>query len=612
MTRIRMQLVVILGLLVASTTAADAADIRRAAPSDAHLAVYIQNNPERDAHWSHWQGVFQSIQEEQIGQRLMKVATTRMAEDDVANAEAILAQLRAAVSSTSLEAIADAEEVMYAQVLEMPTSQHLLVLRMPEDQAGGLADAVEGLFRLIESWSDGKAAVVEAQVGGVEVVTLQTPERTTVRPAVARLDDLVLISTKEQLLLDGLDRLTSSDGASKFDDPRFQEALMHLPPGEDAIVLFDGRALSERIGEMLRFVRASEGDKPNVARTLDAVETALIELDIFDYEVTVEYTEGFQQRTAALGKFTADAKEKMLYQAIAQGEPLENWQQWIPADATAYSLHTGVRLSVVYQWAEQYMREQFPESHDALNRWESLQKEIDFNLNDDLLDAFPGGCVSVALALEGEDGTEKSHQVVALRTTDGEQVLDLIHRGIDALNHFPAVNTQGLRITECPELEGFWELQANVFPMFNVRPVFGLEGGWLVLSDSPRAIQHVAAVRAGEAESIVDSKPWQRLDMDVSGKVYAVKYTDVEAAVEGAAQMVEQIGAFAPIAVGMIGAQSDPEVAAAINEVLAVLPSISKVIRQLDFLQDSLSVTRPGPLENSYRTDWVLQLEPVE
>lgn len=592
-----------------ATDAAAGLDIRRAAPPEAYLAVYVQNNPERDAHWPHWQQVFERLCEEKIGVRLHEVVTSRMDEEDLAAVESAVNELQQAVASTSFEAILNAEHVMYAQVMEMPSSQHLLALQLTQQDAEGLAQAFQQFFEVIESWSDGKATVAKRDVGGVELTTLETPERVRVRPAVALLDNMVLVTTREQLLLDALKRLGDSTATSKFDDKRLQEALSHLPAAEDAIVYYDGQAMFRGINQLGPMIRENARDQENAERVVEVISAVIHAVDIIDYEVTVEYTDGFQQRTATLGKFTDDAREKMLYRAIAQGQPFDEWEEWIPADASTYALHTGVRLSVVYEWAIELLRDHFPETHEGLAKWESIQKELDVDVQADLLKPFTGECVAISLPVVGDDGQTTTRQVSAFRCTDAPAIVRLLERAIDALNRFPAVEAQGLQLVPSDQFDGFHELRANFFTMLDVSPIVGAFDGWLVVADSPAAIERIQAVRAGETPSVVESPPWQRLDLDVSGEVYALKYADVGAAVERAAQTVEQIAAFAPIAVGMLGAQTDPEVAAAVNEVIAVLPSVAKVIRELDFLEDSLSVTRRGPLENSYRTDWALQLE---
>ncbi|GAG67469.1 unnamed protein product, partial [marine sediment metagenome] len=105
---------------------------------------------------------------------------------------------------------------------------------------------------------------------------------------------------------------------------------------------------------------------------------------------------------------------------------------------------------------------------------------------------------------------------------------------------------------------------------------------------------------------------FRTFDLEVTGPVYAVSYTDVSAAVRQMADTMEQIGAIAPMFVGMMATDVSPEDLQPIQEMIGLLPSVSKVVRKFDFFKQQLSVTREGPQADTYRRDGVWLIRAAE
>ena len=593
-------------------TAADTAvalDLRSATPAAAHLVVHARHNSERDYQTAYWQEVCQTFQDEQIVDRIVKIATSRMSEDKLNEASSVIDQLKEAVESASMEALTNAEEVIYAQVMESPFNHHLVMIRMTQEEAAGYEEAAENLLDLVEQWSGGKAPKTESKVGEATSVSLGLPGDAPMQPVLVRLDDVIIFSSKLDLAHECAAMLAGNGKPSKFDDPRIAEAMANLPEAEDAFVFFDGLAMWNALEELPQFIRlqgANSNKQEDLERISGVIERIIREVSFIDYEATVEFTDGLQNRTASYGKITADAEEKVLFQALASGEPFDDWYDWVPADATSYSLHGGINLHLIYQWVINFVRDEFPESHAHLADWEEMQTQLDFHLDKDLLQAFSGGSVSVTVPVEGPDGSVAPQGVTAMRCNNPDRIAELIDRGLTQLTALPPVQAQGIRVVDSQDLEGFKEIQANMLPMLGVRPVFGFDGNWMIISGSPEAVGRLLATRRGETDSIETSENFQRFDLDSSGPVHAVSYSNIAASVNETADAIEQLGGIAPMILGMAGAQADPEDLAPINEALAILPSVAKVVRKFDFMEDRLSITRAGEQEGTYRTEAVM------
>lgn len=603
-----LRLALLAGTLVGGNTAV-AQDLGRAVPSSAHLVVQALRNPERDFQREYLKDVWRTLQEENIGQRALKIVTSRMPESDLARAEETWTQVTRALEPASVETVLNAEELIYAQVLEMPFNHHLLILETTQEEAARLEQAAANLFELFRQWSNAEIRSIRHDEGELHALVLDLPDNVPFRPALCRIDNVVILSTHESIARQSAAMLDGHGPDSKFDDPRFIEALTHLPDAEDSIVFFDGRLMFDRLKGLADVLRDQKPDaNQDLARFSSIYERILDECAILDYEITVEYTDGLQNRTAVLGRLADDAQEKMLYQAVAQGKPFEDWETWIPVDATSYSLSTGVNLHVIYQWLIDFISAEFPESHAALAKWRALQDEIEFDLARDLLKLFTGESIAVTAPITGVDGNAATGSVWALRCSDPERIGQLIQRAVARLAEMPALEPQQIQLVDSQEVEGFHELEAAALPMVAVRPMFGFHDGWMICSGSPQAVAKVLETRRGSAASITDSAKYQKFGNTSSEPVWAVSYSDLGASVEQAAETIEQIAAVAPMIVGMASANVQDQDLTPLAEALGLLPSVAKIVREFDFLEDQLSVTRAGPWEESYRRDAVVNL----
>ena len=260
-----------------------------------------------------------------------------------------------------------------------------------------------------------------------------------------------------------VEQLQDESAKSKFDDPRLKEALTHLPKPEDALVFFDGRRLFQSlhgIGDSIR--RQSKNDEV-AARVAQLIDRVVNETAILDYEVSVEFTEPGQNHTVAFGKLADDFDGKLLGRALSQAQPFDNWPSWVPRDATAYSLSTGVSLHVLYEGIIKLVREEFPESQQGLEKFAELQKKVGVDLDRDILQSFSGESVSVTMPVKAADGSTRQESVTALKCQNPDKIRELLARAVDGLNSIPVVQLQQLKLEDCNDLKGFQKLHAAIF-----------------------------------------------------------------------------------------------------------------------------------------------------
>jgi hypothetical protein len=594
-------------LLASASQGAEAVaiDLKRATPVDAYLVVYARNNPERDYQRAYLAAAWETACDEHLGERLMKIVSSRASKNDLSKAKEALNEIKNAIKPINLEAFADIQEIVIAQRLNGPIQPSVVAVRMTDEDAEGLEKGLVQLFELLEDKSKGDLAVIVTEADeeiNAAITQLKLPRDVPFQPCVARLDDVVFFSTSADLLKTSIAQYLDESAESKFDDPRLVEALEHLPEAEDSITFFDGRQLFKSLDEIGDFIRSKSGGDEDAQRAASLIDRIVDEIAVFDYEACVEYTEDGQNRVAALGKLMPNAKSKLLGRAISQGKPFTDWHSWVPAEATAYSLSTGLNLHVLYEGVMEIVRDEFPETHEALDQFEEQQDEIGVHIDRDVLQSFSGETVSVTLPVEAAGG--KSQQsVTALKCNNPDRIEELLERAVNGLGKLPALKAQQIELVDCDDeaLEGFKQINATFFQMAGVKPVIGFHDGWMIISSHADAAAKLVAVRNGDAESIDRTESLEKFDLDdAEGDVYAVSYRDIGEGIRQFAAAIDQAGMMAPMMLGMAAAQADPEDIKPVQEALGLLPSIAKVIRKFDFYEQQLSVTSEGPLPNSY------------
>jgi hypothetical protein len=603
---------------VSATRAAESLDLRRGVPEDVFLVVQAMHNPERDYQEQYYEEVWKTVQETRILERALEIATSRMGEEDLAQAQSVVEDLEAAVEPIDLKALADCQEMIYAQEMvmwqaapqapAMPTSQHLLLLRLTPEQAAATAKGVRNLFELVEKYSDGQLAVVESQVGEATLATLQLPPQSPMQPTVTQLGEVLALCSSKELLNKSLNMMTGSQGTSKFDDPRLATALDKLPQAEDQLVFYDGRAQFDTLKKIGPSLAQVGGGDPNIERVVKFINMAMEELSVFDYEVTVGYTEGNLNRTATYGKLIPGTQDATLRKMVSTGESFEDWASWVPAGAVSYSLGTGVNLHVLYERIMKVLKEDVPEAENVLKQFQTIQEQYNVFLDRDILQAFSGEYVSVAVLMDNN----ARHSVFAMRCHKPEQTEKLIHRGMEALQQIEAVQAQQLKLVESEQLEGFEKVSAGLLMMTGMNPVIGFRNGWMYIGQSADAVSKVLDTLAGESETVKTTDAYKRLDIEIDQPVRSVRYVNTAENLRAMADGLRKAGGFVQMAMSMAGAQAEDESVEVIKEIVALLPDVAKILEEFDFLQARINVVQQGESPDSYTKRSVVVVEPAE
>ncbi len=595
--RLRTKTMGIMALLVGLVAApATANDLREAVPNDCFIAVWGKHNPERDYQKQYHAAIWETVQETQIVEKLIQAMQGNMSEQEVAQFEQMQTVLKGIVEPINWDAVSDVKETVYCQKLEGPMSQHLLMMKMPDNGAQSLVDAVKNAFNLVEQASQGQVAVETESIEGVEFTTLGLPPEVPVRPYFAATKDgMFVFTTSKPLVKEAMELLANPSSASKFDDARLKEALSELPKAEDSIAFFDGRALFKQLNQIPDFVRQMSRGDEDANRIMEMVEEVLEEMAVFDYEVTVEYTEKHQNRSAVYGKLMKGYEGKVAGKMFGSGKPFENWNRWVPANSKSYSLSTGMSLHPLYAWMMEEIPEHFPEAEQGLAQFAAIQQQIGIDIDKDILQSFTGESVSVTMPGDTMSplGTPMDKSVMFVRCTNPAKIKELMGRGLEMLNGMDQLQQiGGVNMDAIEGMEGFETLAAGPLAQMGIKPVVGFKDGWMVIGSDADAVKKVMETKGGSGDTIVDSEVFKSFNLPIRGPVMSVSYTNSGENTRAMAQGLQQVGAMLPMAMGM-AAQNGADVSKA-KDFLALLPSVGKIIEKFDFYDKTLTVTQPG------------------
>lgn len=601
----------------AAEQSGEALDLRQGVPADVYLVVEAKHNPERDFQQEYYEEVWQTVQKTEIIERAMKIVTSRMGQQQLEQATSVLEELQEAIKPIDMEALADCDQMIYAQQMvmfgapgapAMPTSQHLALLRVTPDVASSTLQGVTNLFELAEKYTNGELAIATSEVGDVSLTTLALPAQVPFQPTIAQHGDVLMFASSKELLAESIEMMSSAGGTSKFDDPRLATALEQLPEPEDGLVFYDAQAQFDVMRKIGTSLSELGGGDPNIERVVKFIDLAMDELAVFDYEVTVEYTEDNLNRTASYGRMMPDTDDALLQKMLDSGEPFQEWERWVPAGSMSYSLGTGVNLHVLYERIMKVLKEDVPEAQFSLQQFEAVQQQLDLYLDKDLLQAFSGEYANVSVVTEND----KRQSVLALRCHKPDRIRELLHRGVDALQQVEWVKAQQLKLVESEQLEGFENVSASIMPFLGLQPVIGFRDGWMYIGQSAAAVELVLDTKAGEGETIKETEAFQRLDIEIEGLVQSISYSNTAENIRAAADALRKAGFAFQMALGMAGADTQDESLEPVKEVLALLPDVAKIVEKFDFLEAKITVCQAGQDADTYTRRSVTVVRPLK
>lgn len=600
MTRVsvaRWALLALMSLAVRPVLAEGAAEYRlsKAVPSNAFLAVHTRGHEGQAFVNEQWARVWTTIEKQRFDRDLKRIMRDIQAQEtggtlDPAAAEAFEAQwtqMLDLVSGVDWRNLASTE-CAFAMTLGFPTTE-MVVIMVPK------ADTTEKSFKGFEAIAKTVAemagpALALATDGSGDTVT----HRITVTAApfpigftVARQKDVLLVGFGSKFVDESLALLNGGEGKPLASTERFQKAVGQLSTQKnDTLAFVDLQLLMKQVrtlmDEMFKMA-ANEGAEASEAETVKRVLGKLIDdLDMWDYVVAAEYTEGMKTTGEELTFLQSDAKSRALYPVIYGNGALRDPLKFVPKGADGVSATSGINLLAAYQAVMKFVREEVPDGESALAAWDEQQKSMDFNVENDLLSWIQGSFIS--FTVPGPSSAAAGEFAYLLAVSDESKARAALDRLTDLIA--PMIRDNNGRLEPAVEepLAGFRSVFHPMIGMMGIKsPTYGVKDGWMFVASSPEAVLMSLSTSEGKQENFTKNERFVSEGLPVGKDVCTVEFSDLTAMGEGIGAALQMGSFFA----GMNPELSKNPVAKA---AVSMLGKVGAVARAVDFYQSSCTV----------------------
>lgn len=617
-----MPLVAVLGLSELRPTSSmagplpEAFTLGRCIPADSWLYVHSVTNPERawlDARWSE---IFAELKKTGVDQDFIKLFMSMLGDSERATAHATMDKVLALLQGVQWCDLVDKEFVF----AERPSGSmlgfdYILVV---QGKAGSAEANIAGLVAIFKEATSLTGAVLnQSKVNDTDVweVTHEVLTKIGLSIALFRHNDTIGLLTGRKTLEEVVGMLTGkSQSKSIVASPRFQEAMTLVQPPADSIAFFDTKMFSSSLRKMFENIAkkaASEKHEANAAggkepEGLQMITKLLDRADVFDFSITSVAMKGQQEMRWDATRLQSGKENSPLAKAMLNRKPFEKFDQFIPADATGFSLTGMIDLEIVYDMILDFIAKEIPDGPAALAQWNGMLAGIGFDPKADLFAWWSGEMASIEMPpavvtpMGGGDG------VFMIRVKNTELARTKLNAFVDMVKTRMQAEGQMLMISPAKvDAEGFREIVHPSLAMF-MKPVIGVSGDWMMIGSSSTALQKCLDVSAGKAPSVMKNARYSEEGLIPKGPVRSATFADTSKTGQELASGLGMLGMFGPMLVGGMPEKTAEEKQAkqGIESGLRILVKLAPVLQKIDFYSSASSMgTYDGKL--TLKTDTV-------
>lgn len=552
----------------------------RYVPDTCWLYIHGVHNPERAYIEQQWSKVFNAFLHSGIDQEVKNLLTTLLPEEERAEFEQQWTRITELCKAVSWGDLAGREFVYAMQLSPVPTYLFLCqgTPGTGKKNAAALAEILEHLASLEDTL---QLRSMPCQGGSRSCLVI--PGAPLCIDLFQR-DDLVGISTCTTLTRRVLSLMAGEGEVGPIVECEgFRRALTAVPDPEDSLTYLDFRSLASDLRSLLEGLFAKAGESPDAVRARRIVLSILERLNVFDYLLAVQHTEGHQERAYTVAALQPDCKETRFAKVFANRKPLDKPYRFIPAEATNFSVSVGVDLDAAYALILDIIRHDVPDGDLALEAWNQTQDEYAFHVQEDVLDWFSGEMITVTLPAARPTLFSYTDQVLMLRVKDPTLAAQKVNAAIARLKdllrqHFAmelvetpaAVTAPGFRTLSYPPL------------IVLAQPVIGVYKEWLIVGGSVEAINACLATAEGRGPSILEAERFRKEGILRDQPVSSASFTDLSNLQQELAGIFQAMGICGSMASQIIG-QKDKQSAKVLESVMAMVHRLAPVVAQIDF-----------------------------
>jgi|GEM_PF-1367453 len=585
--------------------------LSRAAPADAFITVCSRTNPEREFLDKYWQRVFDAFWESEIHIDLWDMISESAPEKEIAKLEQMRGRFEILCRKVDWEAITEGEFLYTARLTDLPMPyEGLFAGRLNSKEAASKNhEGITAIFNELAKFIEAEAGknvmkvVTEARKDKVTITKMSFDEAPFIEIALAQKDDMILLTFgKPDLMQEALVNLGDTDDTQRLvDTPRFKNAFKELPPAEDELVFFDIERMMLFMRQVATMVEREAGNglpqpaegQPKPFNEMSLLTAFLNDASFIDYMATTSWTDGMRAMGETIVVTKDSAKDSQLLGAVSAGGKLEAYGKYIPAEASSFSVSSGVSLPKVYDYAVDFMKKHVPDADQMLEEWDGIQQQmLKMNIKNDVLDLFGTESVSFKMGPMGRDW------VSLTQVTDSKKADAQVERLLNTINDLIKQNAgdkNGLifkKVKVGPEQE-LTEISHGTMIMLGIAspPVIGCADGYLIFSSSANAVRKCLLTGKGEHNNITTNSRWRKEGLDPKGNVVSVTFTDQADMADQLKQAIGGIGFMLTMAPMAAAGQMPPEVAKTMGSLNGIVMKLMPVADKMNFYQSKAAYT---------------------
>lgn len=594
-------------------------------PDDVWLYMDFAENPEAAWMGEQWDEVLEALKKSGVDRDLMSLLAMSISDDDYKSAEATVENLLGLCRGVGWSEMVGKETAFAMRLSTLPVPyDYFLMTRGDEGTGEKNFQAILALLGELTSWSE-RVSLNEKTVPGLDVWMVALPEKVNTNAYVFRKGDTIGFVFGNEGFDDVLSLLQGKDGVKPIvADARFKKALDEVPNPEDGVIFFHASRFFNDLGEfmdqMVQFKAKrqamheghdhddhAEQEKQQHAPIMKAIHKAIHMWDFAEYSITSISTEGRQQMTNEVTRLRPETRDGKMCKIFVDRQPFDRFDQYIPADATNFSISAFVDLKGLYDLAIDFVREDLPDGASLIQQWDATLNGFGLNLHRDVFSWWSGEMVSITMPAAVVTPMGGADSVFMIRVKNEELARQKVNTVVNWGNAILQEYGQPLMLSPANvSKEGFQQIVHPMLAMF-LRPVIGVADGWLFVGTSADAINKCLSVAAGDSPSIMTNERFKLEGLLPDGPVHTLSFTDTSKFGQELASAMGMIGMIGGFATANI---PDPDAKKVVQTIFGAAMKLGPVFQKIDFY--SSQATRITVDGNIVRTDTVITYKPEE
>jgi hypothetical protein len=611
-------------------------------PEHAWFFIHAVHNPDRAWIEQQWGEVYDAFKNSGIDRDITTLVMSALTDEDRAKADATIQKVTSLIRGVGWGDLIG-KEFAFAEGVS-PTSSgygYVFLARGTENSGGPNAAGLVAILKEIAALSPDHVRLTESKMRDADVWSLQIvgskPGEVKLVFDLFRKGDIMGLvfdmpmsddapPPTRQSLQDVLGLMAGDSGKRPIiANPRFQDALALVKPPQDVVTFFDAkmlftdlngmfaqagaklavkRAEARKEGAAKEIAAAEPAGKPSEAADDDADDEMALALigkifsicNFLDYSVTTVETQGRRELTHAAMRIQAGKESCPLASACLLRKPFDRFDQFIPADATGFSLDGFIDLGGLYNLAIEFVTKEVPGGAEVISQIKAKLAEVGFDPQRDVFDWLSGEMISIDLPAAVVTPMGGADWVWMIRVKNSELAARKVNGAIDALSGKLKGKGQMLMVSPAKvDAEGFREITHPMFAMF-MRPVVGVNGDWLTIGSSAAAVNKCLAVASGKAPSIRENKRFSAEGLVPTGPVVGASFKDTSNFGQELAGAAGMIGLVGGMATAMIPDEPQTrQVKQMVQSALGIVMKLGPILQKIDFYSSESSMTTYDP-----------------